>query len=69
MPHHQVWKQKGEEYRLFGGGGWVWTSGLQCRKRKRPTGDAKDTFVNKKRKLLDTTNRISALKEKKRKEE
>jgi len=69
MPHHQVWKQKGEEYRLFGGGGWVWTSGLQCRKRKRPTGHAKDTFVNKKRKLLDTTNRISALKEKKRKEE
>lgn len=69
MPHHQVWKQKGEEYRLFGGGGWVWTSGLQCRKRKRATGDIKDTFVNKKRKLLDTTNRISALKEKKRKEE
>ena len=69
MPHHQVWKQKGEEYRLFGGGGWVWTSGLQCRKRKRPTGDAKDAFVNKKRKLLDTTNRISALREKKRKEE
>ena len=70
MPHHQVWKQKGEEYRLFGGGGWVWTSGLQCRKRKRPTGDLKDTaFVNKKRKLLDTTNRISALKAKKRKEE
>jgi len=23
IPHHQVWKQKGEEYRLFGGGGWV----------------------------------------------
>ena len=67
MPHHQVWKQKGEEYRLFGGGGWVWTSGLQLRKRKR-TGDEKDTFVCKKRKLLDTTNKIVALKEAKRKE-
>lgn len=65
MPHHQVWKQKGEEYRLFGGGGWVWTSGLQCRKRKRVQ-DKKDTFVNKKRKLLDTTNKISAAKAKKR---
>ena len=67
IPHHQVWKQKGEEYRLFGGGGWVWTSGLQLRKRKRP-GDEKDNFVNKKRKLLDTTNKIAALKEAKRKE-
>ena len=67
IPHHQVWKQKGEEYRLFGGGGWVWTSGLQLRKRKRP-GDEKDNFVNKKRKLLDTTNKIVALKEAKRKE-
>lgn len=67
IPHHQVWKQKGEEYRLFGGGGWVWTSGLQLRKRKHP-GDEKDNFVNKKRKLLDTTNKIVALKEAKRKE-
>lgn len=67
MPHHQVWKQKGEEYRLFGGGGWVWTSGLQCRKRKRPQGE-KDTFRNKKRKLLDTTNKIVSLKEKERAE-
>ena len=67
MPHHQIWKQKGEEYRLFGGGGWVWTSGLQCRKRKRPH-DKKDTFVNKKRKLLDTTNKISAAKAEKRAE-
>lgn len=67
IPHHQVWKQKGEEYRLFGGGGWVWTSGLQLRKRKHP-GDEKDSFVNKKRKLLDTTNKIVALKEAKRKE-
>lgn len=65
MPHHQIWKQKGEEYRLFGGGGWVWTSGLQCRKRKRPH-DKKDTFVSKKRKLLDTTNKISAAKAEKR---
>ena len=62
-----MWKQKGEEYRLFGGGGWVWTSGLQLRKRKHP-GDEKDNFVNKKRKLLDTTNKIVALKEAKRKE-
>ena len=68
IPHHQVWKQKGEEYRLFGGGGWVWTSGLQCRKRKR-SGHEKDTFVNKKRKLLDTTNKIVVYKDKKRKEE
>ena len=67
MPHHQIWKQKGEEYRLFGGGGWVWTSGLQCRKRKRPH-DKKDTFVSKKRKLLDTTNKISAAKAEKRAE-
>ena len=67
MPHHQVWKQKGEEYRLFGGGGWVWTSGLQCRKRKRPK-DEKDTFANKKRRLLDTTNKLVALKERKRNE-
>ena len=67
MPHHQVWKQKGEEYRLFGGGGWVWTSGLQLRKRKRPSNE-KDSFVNKKRKLLVTTNKIVALKEAKRKE-
>ena len=62
-----MWKQKGEEYRLFGGGGWVWTSGLQLRKRKHP-GDEKDNFVNKKRKLLHTTNKIVALKEAKRKE-
>lgn len=67
IPHHQVWKQKGEEYRLFGGGGWVWTSGLQLRKRKHPE-DEKDNFVNKKQKLLDTTNKIVALKEAKRKE-
>ena len=67
MPHHQIWKQKGEEYRLFGGGGWVWTSGLQCRKRKRPH-DKKDTFVSKKCKLLDTTNKISAAKAEKRAE-
>ena len=67
MPHHQVWKQKGEEYRLFGGGGWVWTSGLQCRKRKRPRNE-KDTFGNKKRKLLDTTNKIVTLREKKKAE-
>lgn len=62
-----MWKQKGEEYRLFGGGGWVWTSGLQLRKRKHPE-DEKDNFVNKKQKLLDTTNKIVALKEAKRKE-
>ena len=45
----------------------MWTSGLQCRKRKRPQNE-KDTFGNKKRKLLDTTNKIVTLKEKKRAE-
>ena len=62
-----MWKQKGEEYRLFGGGGWVWTSGLQLRKRKHP-GDRKDTFMNKKQKLMNTTDNIIRLKEAKRKE-
>ncbi|XP_011691661.1 PREDICTED: nucleosome-remodeling factor subunit NURF301 isoform X2 [Wasmannia auropunctata] len=31
---HQVWKQKGEEYRVHGQGGWLWVS---ARRRHRPT--------------------------------
>ena len=45
----------------------MWTSGLQLRKRKRPNNE-KDSFVSKKRRLLDTTNKIVAFKEAKRKE-
>ena len=45
----------------------MWTSGLQLRKRKRPSTE-KDSFVSKKRRLLDTTNKIVAFKEAKRKE-
>ncbi|XP_046856305.1 nucleosome-remodeling factor subunit BPTF-like isoform X2 [Xenia sp. Carnegie-2017] len=32
LPNHQIWKHKGEEYRIYGGGGWEWVS--QNRKRK-----------------------------------
>ncbi len=38
MPRHKVWEQKGEEYRLIGGGGFSWTGGvgtLRTRKRRR----------------------------------
>ena len=66
MPNHQVWKQKGEEYRIFAGGGWVWTSGLQLRNRKRTAQDTTDSFPAKKRKLGEVVDTIYARKEAKR---
>ena len=54
IPRHKCWEQKGEEYRLDGGGGWVWNGGicqLRTRKRRRditwPTKEEKDAKIRK----------------------
>ena len=54
IPRHKVWEQKGEEYRLAGGGGWVWNGGicnLRTRKRRRditwPTKEQKNAKIRK----------------------
>ena len=54
IPRHKVWEQKGEEYRLDGGGGWVWNGGicnLRTRKRRHditwPTKEEKSAKIRK----------------------
>ncbi|KPJ15071.1 hypothetical protein RR48_09098 [Papilio machaon] len=41
---HQVWKQKGEEYRIHGQWGWLWNS--STRKFKKHNANPKQTLLN-----------------------
>ena len=52
LPNHQIWKHKGEEYRIYGGGGWEWVS--QNRKRKLLDPITKDERAAKIRKFEKT---------------
>ena len=52
MPNHQIWKHKGEEYRIYGGGGWEWVS--QNRKRKLLEPITKDERAKKIKKFEKT---------------
>ncbi|XP_065066194.1 nucleosome-remodeling factor subunit BPTF-like [Rhopilema esculentum] len=71
IPRHKVWEQKGEEYRLDGGGGWAWSGGVGClrsRKRRRdnawPTAEEKSSKI---RKLEVVVGTVKDRKEKARK--
>lgn len=58
--NHQVWKQKGEEYRIYGGSGWMWSSHMpQSKSFKRKCLD-RDNFPAKKRKLVQVADKIVA---------
>ncbi|XP_048576210.1 nucleosome-remodeling factor subunit BPTF isoform X2 [Nematostella vectensis] len=69
IPTHTVWKQKGEEYRIFGNGGWTWCSDMQSRKRKRFLTKDKNDFESKKRKLTHVVDGINTKKELRKKQE
>ena len=56
VPHHTIWEQKGEEYRLTGNGGWVWTGrpeGFRTRKRKFESVSPSEEEVKNKRVKLE----------------
>ena len=58
--NHQVWKQRGEEYRIYGGSGWMWESHMpQSKSFKRKCLD-KVNFLGKKRKLVQVADKIVA---------
>ena len=49
VPHHTIWEQKGEEYRLSGVGGWTWSGTRNKKKRKYEYSEDEWTNLTKRR--------------------